>query len=335
MSIYFDKRAIFYFPILKYPLKFAQTLKILITETIHPTLEQQLSEQNWVCTHLPATTYEEVSQIIEEYDGLVVRSSIRVDSALLEKAVRLRFVGRVGSGMELIDTAFAQQRHIVCFNSPEGNRDSVAEHTIGMLLALLHNITKSHAEMQQGIWQRNLNAGTELMQHTLGIIGYGNMGSAVAQRLSSFGITLLGYDKYKVGFATPFLAEVDMATIFGRASIVSFHLPLNTETHHIVNRDFIDRFENDFYLVNTSRGGIVDTAALLDGLHSGKVKGACLDVFENEKPATFSALEQEQMDSLRKLPNVVLTPHLAGITQNSSFKIADVLAKKIIQHFAQ
>lgn len=310
-------------------------MKILITETIHPTLEQQLSEQNWVCTHLPITTYEEVSRIIGEYDGLVVRSGIRVDRALLEKAVRLRFVGRVGSGMELIDTVFAQQRHIVCFNSPEGNRDSVAEHTIGMLLALLHNITKSHAEMQQGIWQRNLNAGTELMQHTVGIIGYGNMGSAVAQRLSSFGVTLLGYDKYKVGFATPFLTEVDMATIFRRASIVSLHLPLNTETHHIVNRDFIDHFEHDFYLVNTSRGGIVDTAALLDGLQRGKIKGVCLDVFENEKPATFSALEQEQMNNLRKLPNVVLTPHLAGITQNSSFKIADVLAKKIIQHFEQ
>lgn len=308
-------------------------MKILITETIHPTLEQQLNEQNWVCTHLPMTTYEEVSQIIGEYDGLVVRSGIRVDRALLEKAVRLRFVGRVGSGMELIDAVFAQQRHIVCFNSPEGNRDSVAEHTIGMLLALLHNITKSHAEMQQGIWQRNLNAGAELMQHTVGIIGYGNMGSAVAQRLSSFGVTLLGYDKYKVGFATPFLTEVDMATIFRRASIVSLHLPLNTETHHIVNRDFIDRFEHDFYLVNTSRGGIVDTAALLDGLRRGKIKGVCLDVFENEKPATFSALEQEQMNNLRKLPNVVLTPHLAGITQNSSFKIADVLAKKIIQHF--
>ncbi len=149
MLIYFDKGAIFYFPILEYPLKFAQTLKILITETIHPTLEQQLNEQNWVCTHLPMTTYEEVSQIIGEYDGLVVRSGIRVDRALLEKAVRLRFVGRVGSGMELIDAVFAQQRHIVCFNSPEGNRDSVAEHTIGMLLALLHNITKYLATQPQ------------------------------------------------------------------------------------------------------------------------------------------------------------------------------------------
>jgi D-3-phosphoglycerate dehydrogenase len=308
-------------------------LKILITELIHEVLEQRLTAAGFVCTHLPKITQTEVLQQIGEYNGLVVRSGIKVTKQLIDAAPNLKIIGRVGSGMELIDVAYAQQRGIVCVNSPEGNRDSVAEHALGMLLALMHNIAKSYTELKQRIWQRNLNAGVELMGKTIGIIGYGNMGSAFAQRLIGLGVRVIAHDKYKIGFSDTLAQEVTLNTIFEQADVVSLHLPLNPQTKHYINEQFITRFVKPVYLINTSRGGIADTMAIVKGLENGKLLGACLDVFENENLANFTQTDWQWFEALIKQHNVVLTPHLAGITQQSAYKIAAVLADKIISKF--
>lgn len=308
-------------------------MKVLITELINGVLEQRLTAAGFECTHHPKITQNEVLQQIANYNGLIVRSGIKVNKALIDAAPNLRFVGRVGSGMELIDVAYAQQRGIVCLNSPEGNRDSVAEHAVGMLLALMHHITKSNTELRQRIWQRNLNAGVELMGKTIGIIGYGNMGSAFAQRLLGFGVRTIAHDKYKVGFSDTLVQEVTLTAIFEQADVVSLHLPLNAETKYYINEHFINSFVKPIYLINTSRGGIAHTIDIAKGLENGKLLGACLDVFENENLATFTNTDWQWFEALIKQQNVILTPHLAGITQQSAYKIAAVLADRIVNMY--
>lgn len=304
--------------------------KVLITETVHPILSQMLTEAGYSCTHIEKITYDEVAAMIGEYVGLVVRSRIKVDKALFDRAARLSFVGRTGSGMELIDTEYAQKRGVKCFNSPEGNCDSVAEQALGMLLSLLHNIVKSDRELRRYLWQRLENTGTELMGKTIGVIGCGNTGGALVRRLRSFGVTLLAYDKYKKGFGTEWLVESNMARIFAEADIVSLHVPLTDETKHLVNKDFIACFAKPIYLINTSRGEVVKTVDVLEALDSGKLIGAAFDVFENEKLSSFSEAEWEWYEALIRRNNVVLTPHTSGVSQEAAYKIAAVLAQKIL-----
>ena len=309
-------------------------MKVLLTEVIHPVLGERLQQAGFDCTHLETTTYAEVKQRLAAYNGLVVRSNIRVNRDLMDAAPNLHFIGRVGSGLELIEVGYALERGIACFNSPEGNRDAVGEHCVGLLLGLLRNIPKADAELRQRRWIRLPNAGEELGGKTVGIVGYGQMGSAFANRLRSFGVSILAYDKYKTGFGDMEVEEVDLKTLQARADIVSVHLPLNEETHHLVNQQWIAAFAKPLYLLNTSRGAVADTWAVLQGLESGKIKGAGLDVFENEQLATFSANDWQWFNALIERRNVVLTPHLAGVTHQSHFKIAAVLADKIIAHFA-
>lgn len=275
---------------------------------------------------------EDILQYIHLYDGVVIRSRIKLDREIIDKAVNLKFIARAGAGMENIDVAYAESKNIQCLHAPEGNRDAVGEHVIGMLLSLFNNLNKADKEVREGKWIREGNRGVELMGKTIGIIGYGNMGIALAKRLSGFDMQVIAYDKYKSGFSDAYAREVTMDTLFEQSDIVSLHLPLTEETNKMVNAVFIKKFKKNIYLVNTARGKIINTGDLVENIKQGKVSGACLDVleyeslsFENLDPKDFPAPFQY----LVKSDKVILTPHIAGWTHESNVKIAMVLAEKI------
>ncbi|MBI1192137.1 MAG: hypothetical protein GC205_03030 [Bacteroidetes bacterium] len=305
-------------------------MKVLITDHLHPLLAERLRAAGMDCDVEPDISNEEVMASLHAYQGLVVATKIRVTEALLDSAPDLQFVARAGSGMENIDQVAAGLRGISCVSSPEGNAGAVAEHAVGMLLALLNHLPRADREMRQGLFRREANRGTELFGKTLAIIGFGHTGSALAARLRGFGMTLLAHDKYKSGFSSGEWLECDWARIYREADIVSLHLPLTPETHYLINADCLARFEKPIYLVNTSRGPIVHTVDLIDGLQAGRVLGAALDVFENEKPDTFGPAEALWWEPLRAMEQVLLSPHVAGLTMESRFKIAEVLASKIL-----
>lgn len=308
--------------------------RVLITEVIHPVLENMLSDFGFTCTHIEEASQKTVLEQIANYEGLIVRSKVKADKTLIDKGSNLQFIGRTGSGMELIDVEYAHQKGITCFNSPEGNCDSVAEQAVGMLLALLHNIVKSDAQLRHGIFNRLANTGAELMGKTVGIIGYGNTGAAFAKRLQGFGVKILAYDKYKTGFGGNGIHESTLPDIFNHAHIVSLHIPLTPETHHWVNEGFVMQFKQPPYLINTSRGAIVQTTSILHALETHQLKGFATDVLENENLHTYTHTEYSLLQRLSAMPNVVLTPHTAGLTHESAYKIAQILAGKIIHHYS-
>ncbi len=308
--------------------------KVLITEVVHPVLRTELTDFGFTCTHLEKVSYGEVLEMIGEFAGIVVRSKIKIDRQLIDKGESLKFVARTGSGMELIDVDYASQKGITCFNSPEGNCDSVAEHAMGMILSLLHQINKADAELRRCEWNRLENTGTELFGKTVGIIGYGNTGSAFAKRLQGFGVKILAYDKYKSGFGGQGVKESSLKDLFELADIVSLHIPLTDETKNWVNSSFIAQFSRPIYLINTSRGGIANTEDMLVGLKEGLLKGLAIDVFENEDLSSYTNVEYQLIQELSTYSNVVMTPHIAGVTHESAYKIAYLLAKKIIRHFS-
>lgn len=284
------------------------------------------------CQFLPDITYERTMETIHEYYGLIINSKIRVDRNFLDEAGELHFIGRLGSGLEIIDLDYAAERGVAVLSSPEGNRNAVAEHALGMLLALANNMIRSDREIRQDIWRRELNRGFELSEKTIGLIGFGHTGSQFARKLAGMEMTVLAYDKYKpAGYAAgmPWVRETDMETIIQHADIISLHLPLTPETRHLVDKNFIRRCKSGFILVNTSRGTCVKTEDLVEALEKKQLGGACLDVFENEKPATFTIVEQRLYDRLHALENVILTPHIAGWTEESKRKLAEILLEKI------
>lgn len=298
--------------------------RVLIADRTHEVLEQKLREAGFAVSVEPDHDYESLVRAAQGCEGLVVRSKVIIDRAFIDHVPSLRCIGRVGAGMETIDVDYAESRGIRCLNSPEGNRDAVGEHAVGLLLALLDNIARADAEVRQGQWRREANRGYELGPLTVGIIGYGNMGQSFAKRLSGFGCRVLIYDKYKeIGS----LAEVQR-----EADVVSFHVPLTDETRHYLNAAFIEKMARPFFVVNTARGAVVDTEALMQGLESGKVRGAALDVLEYENMQADSL--GDVPDALRYLmesKRTVLTPHVAGWTVESKYKLAAVLADKIIE----
>lgn len=314
-------------------MKNRQKGKVLITEKIHPILAKVLTQNGWKCTHYQQITYKEVIAAIPAYNGLIVRSGIRVDRALIDQAPNLQFIGRTGSGMEHIDITYAQQKGIICLNSPEGNRDAVAEHTLGMLLSLLHKIAKADRELRRGEWHRKANTGIELRGKTVGIVGYGNMGHAFAQRLQGFSVKILAHDKYKTGFGNQYVEEAQLTDLFEQADIISIHLPLTPETHYFINNNFVRQFAKPIFLLNTSRGGILHTQEILDALEQRQLLGLGLDVFENENRQTFSEKDEHCFERLSRHPNVVMTPHTAGWSQQSTYNIAYILAEKIVNIF--
>jgi D-3-phosphoglycerate dehydrogenase / 2-oxoglutarate reductase len=304
--------------------------RVLITDELHPVLIENLENAGYKCDYFTHYTNKEVREHIHIYTGIIINSKIIIDREVLDKGVNLRFIGRLGSGMEIIDVEYAREKGVDCYNSPEGNRDAVGEHAVGMLLALFNNIIRSDAEVRQLIWQREKNRGLELKGKTVGIIGYGNTGKAIARKLSGFEVEILAHDKYLSGFSDEYVKEADMQLIYEKADIVSLHLPLTTETHYLVNDSFINSFTRNIFLINTSRGKIVNTQSLLTALDSGKIRGACLDVYENEQPENYSEEEKKWFTQLFNHKNVILSPHIAGWTHESKEKLASILSEKIL-----
>ncbi len=306
-------------------------MRFLIIDRVHPILMERLQIAGHHCDYLPDIAAKDVLNQTKNYDALVLRSKIRIDKDFIDKNPQLRLIARVGSGMENIDVQYAQQKGIICLNSPEGNRDSVAEHAIGLMISLLHNINKSNLEVRQGLWRREENRGQELMGKIVGIIGYGNTGSATAKRLLAFDVTVLAYDKYKTGFGSENIIETSLDKIFEHADIVSFHVPLTRETRYMADRRFFKHFRKNFYLINTSRGQVVKTADLVKYLKKGKILGAGLDVLEYESHNFTMNAQSQDLNYLRTAPNVIITPHIAGVTQQSFYKLSEVMARKILQ----
>jgi len=315
----------------------ATVKKILFVDDSHPVLREELTAMGFQCDDFTGKNSDDCKSIISEYFGAVIRSKITFDAEMLKSATQLRFIARVGAGMESIDVEYAQAKGIVCFNSPEGNRDAVAEHALGMLLSLLNHLNRADAEVRNGIWRREANRGIEIKDKTIGIIGYGNMGSAFARRLKGFGCTVLAYDKYKTGFSDEFVTECDMETIFTETDILSLHVPLTDETRYLVDTKYLEQFRKNIWLINTSRGPVVNTASLVGALKSGKTNGAALDVLEYEK-TSFEAMDAETfpepLKHLVTFENVILSPHIAGWTMESKYKLAKVLADKIRQWYS-
>ncbi len=306
--------------------------RVLITDDCHPLLTDSLTNMGFVCDFLPDITPEETRRLIPKYEGLIINSKILVNRDFLDAAVQLRFVGRLGSGMEIVDKTYAAERGVAVVSSPEGNRNAVAEQALGMLLTLANNLLRADREVRQNIWRREANRGWELRGKTLGIIGFGHTGSQFARKLAGLEMTVLAYDKYKPrGYAAEmsWVQETTLEDIQTQSDIVSLHLPLTSETKHLVDKQFVERCKQGFVLINTSRGSCVKTEDVVAGLEDGRIGGACLDVFENEKPATFSAPEQQLYKRLHQLENVVLAPHIAGWTHESKRLMAEVLAEKI------
>jgi len=305
---------------------------VLFIDTAHPFLEEELTRMGFTCIPVPGMGRDEILIQLQSVEGLVIRSKIKLDSEAIDKAPRLRFIARVGAGMENIDQAYAESKGIICLNAPEGNRDAVGEHALGMLLSLLNHLCRVNVEVRKGIWIREGNRGTEIRGKTVAIIGYGNMGSAFAEKLSGFGANVIAYDKYKTGFSELYVKEVQMEEVFSEADVVSLHIPLTDETRHMVNKPYLEKFSKPVYLVNTARGQCVDTAALMDAIDTGKVAGAALDVLEYEK-FSFENLDADRLpDSFKRLigsDKVILSPHIAGWTHESNLKMAQVLVEKI------
>ncbi|MEM8906853.1 MAG: NAD(P)-dependent oxidoreductase, partial [Bacteroidota bacterium] len=302
--------------------------QVLITDGVHPILIKELEAAGYTCDYHPKISLEEVRQRIGPYEGLIINSKILVDRTLLDAAPRLQFVGRLGSGMEIVDQVYAKEKGVHVLRAPEGNRNAVAEHALGMLLALANKLRTADAEVRQMIWQREQNRGFEIMGKTVGIIGFGHTGRSFAEKLAGMGVKVLAYDKYKKHFAQdlPYVLETGMESIFMEADIISLHLPLAKETRHWVDQQFIQKCQKKVVLINTSRGSVIKTTDLVDALRKEQILGACLDVFENEKPLTFQEEEQGLYQQLYEMDQVLLTPHVAGWTVESKKRLAVVLS---------
>ncbi|MCF0040707.1 2-hydroxyacid dehydrogenase [Dyadobacter fanqingshengii] len=304
-------------------------MKILIADSMHPSLFDMLRDQGWDYSYHPEFRREDILSDISGYEGLIIRSKTNVDEEMLSVATQLRFIARAGAGLDLIDLEAAAKRDIEVFHAGKGNRDAVAEHALGMLLALFNNILRADRQVRNGTWDREGNRGVELMKKTVSIIGYGNNGSATAQRLSGFGCRVLAYDKYRDNYGDAYATESSLEEIMQEADVVSLHIPLTEITRYLVNDDFITNFSKPFYLINLSRGETVSLDAVVKGLESGKILGACLDVLENEKIGKLTLAQQEAFDYLRASDNVVLTPHIGGWTHESYVRINEVLVEQI------
>ena len=308
-------------------------MKILLLDQNHPLITEQLLAKGFILEEDFTSSYDEVLKKIDHYGGIIIRSRIPLDKSFLENARNLKFIARVGAGMENIDLKAAKDLGIELINSPEGNRDSVAEHVVGMLLILMNRLFIASNEVKNGIWKREENRGDELLGKTFGIIGYGNMGKATAKRLSGFGVKVIFHDILP-GLEDEFATQVSLEELQKRADILSLHIPLTSETHYLIDEEFISKMEKNFYFVNTARGKNLKTKALVQAIESGKILGACLDVLEYEK-SSFENLETENQDLKYLLDSekAIVTPHIGGWTSQSKIKLAQFIVDKILADF--
>lgn len=307
--------------------------KVVFIDSVHAVLEERLTEKGYACFDATNLSLEACKKALYDAYGMVIRSRFPVGENLLNEATQLKFIARSGAGMENIDEVYCEKHAIKLFNAPEGNRNAVAEHALGMLLALFNKFNKGDFEVRQGIWDREGNRGIELDGKTIAIIGFGNNGSAFAKKLKGFDVEILAYDKYKSGFGSNCVIESDLETIFKQADVLSFHIPQNESTLYMGNYQFFSRFKKPIYLINLSRGKIVKVADLLKAMDEKRVLGACLDVLEIEK-SSFEYLDADRFpEAIKKLfqkENVLLSPHVGGWTNESYFKLSNVLASKIL-----
>jgi D-3-phosphoglycerate dehydrogenase len=309
-------------------------MRILFLDEVHPILSERLIKAGHTCIQATQSSLEETKKAVVNADGIVIRARFRLDEDILQHAKQLKFIARSGAGMENIDANYCKSRNIQLYNAPEGNRNAVGEHALGMLLSLLNHLNKGDKEVRSGKWDREGNRGEELDGKTVGIIGFGNNGRAFAKKLRGFEVNVLAYDKYKTNFGNEFVQEARLEDIYKNADIVSFHIPQNEETIFMGNTSFFDHFLKPIILLNLSRGKIIETKALVDALKNSKVKAAGLDVLEYEKSSFESFFEQEIPPAFQYLlsaENVILSPHVGGWTKESYFNLSDVLADKILK----
>lgn len=316
-------------------------MKILLLDHNHPLITEQLLAKGFILEEDFTSSYDEVIEKIENYQGIIIRSRIPLDKNFLENARNLKFIARVGAGMENIDQEVAKKLGIELINSPEGNRDSVAEHVVGMLLILMNRLFIASNEVKNGIWKREENRGDEILGKTFGIIGYGNMGKATAKRLSGFGVKVIFYDILS-NLEDEFATQVTLETLQKEADILSLHIPLDESTNYMIDEEFIAKMEKNFYLVNTARGKNLKTSALVQAIKNGKILGAALDVLEFEK-SSFENLDtsdsngtnqNKDLQFLLSSDKVIVTPHIAGWTHQSKEKLAQFIVDKIVAKFS-